>query len=145
MDLKQFKLANGEEIVCEVVEWHDDEMADIIIRNSYKIIAYHGSSTGDRYYSFAPWMVYQEGNEVFQSINADLIVGSATPTEAMVREYLKVKESDKATQEEIDRKLNDYIDNIQKMLLGLDKESRKYELLDSDGKVVAFPDRGKIH
>lgn len=145
MDLKQFKLANGEEIVCEVIEWHDDDVADIIIRNAYKIIAYHGSATGDRYYAFAPWMVYQEGDEIFQSINAEMVVGSATPTEMLIREYLKVKESDKSTQEEIDRKINEYVDNIQKMLLGLDKQTRKYELLDSDGKVVAFPDRGKIH
>lgn len=148
MDIKQFKLATGEEIVCEVVEWHDDEIADIVIRHSYKIVSYQGSTTGDRFYAFIPWMVHQEGDEAFQTLNSDIIVGSAVPTEEMLREYWKVKENGKATQEELDQKLNDYVETIQKMLLGQTSESktRKWEAIDSDGKVISFPfDKTKMH
>ena len=83
MDIKQFKLTNGEEIVCEVVEWHDEETADIIIRNSYKVVTYQSATSRDRYHTFTPWMLLQEGDDIFQSINSEQIVGSCSPTEEM--------------------------------------------------------------
>lgn len=147
MDIKQFKLANGEEIVCEVVEWHDEETADIIIRDSYKVITYQSASSRDRYHTFTPWMLLQEGEGLFQSINSDLIVGSCSPTEEMLREYWRVKESKSETQlspEELDKRMDEYVETLKKYLLGI-TDDRKYDVLDSDGKIIAFPDKGKFH
>lgn len=148
MDIRQFKLATGEEIVCEVVEWHDDDVADIVIRHSYKIVSFVNNATSDRYYTFAPWMVYQEGDDVFQTINSDIIVGSGTPTQEMLKQYFKAKDQGKATQEDLDKKLEDYILNLQKYLLGNgdDSQQSKWEALDSAGKVISFPfDRNKMN
>jgi hypothetical protein len=147
MDIKQFKLTNGEEIVCEVVEWHDEETADIIIRNSYKVVTYQSATSRDRYHTFTPWMLLQEGDDIFQSINSEQIVGSCSPTEEMLREYIRVKQSKNEsdlTHEEMDQKVTEYIEALQQFLRG-NMEERKYEILDSDGKVIAFPDRGKVH
>lgn len=149
MDIKQFKLSNGEEIVCEVVEWHDEENADIIIRDSYKIITYQSSSSADRYHTFAPWLVLQEGEGLFQSVNADMIVGSCSPTEEMLREYWKLKESKKGkelSQEDLDEQMGEYIDKLKAMLLDhITPDAPKYEVLDSDGKIISFPSKDKMH
>jgi hypothetical protein len=147
MDIKQFKLTNGEEIVCEVVEWHDDETADIIIRHSYKVVTYQSATSRDRYHTFTPWMLMQEGDDIFQSINSEQIVGSCSPTEDMLREYIRAKQSrneSDLTHEEMDKKVTEYIEALQQFLMG-NVEERKYDVLDSDGKVIAFPDRGKVH
>ena len=148
MDIKQFKLANGEEIVCEVVEWHDEENADIIIRDSYKILSWQSNVSSDRYHSFMPWMVMQEGEGLFQSINADQIVGSCSPTESILKEYWKIKETkdgNEISSEELEERMEEYIEKLKKILLDHTSDSPKYELLDSDGKVIAFPQRDKIH
>ena len=36
-DLKQFKINGDTEIVCEVIEWADDEYADLLIRRAFEI------------------------------------------------------------------------------------------------------------
>lgn len=155
MDIKQFKLANGEEIVCEVVEWHDEDTSDIIIRDSYRIIPYASpASSADRYYTFAPWMLYQEGEGLFQSINSNLIVGSCSPTEEMLKNYWKIKEAAKGkedlTEEDLESKMEDYMENLRQMLsdyIEQGQETTRYDFLDSDGKVISFPksDKSKLH
>ena len=30
--LKQFKMANGDEIICEVVQWPENEDSDLVVR-----------------------------------------------------------------------------------------------------------------
>jgi hypothetical protein len=57
-EIKHFKLSNGEEVVCDVVEWPDvdGDSPDIVVRNCFKIISC--------------W--YAKGNEVFGIINLNL-------------------------------------------------------------------------
>ena len=54
-EIKHFKLTNGEEIVCDVIEWPDvdGDSPDIVVRNAFKIIT-SGLSHQDniRYYQF---------------------------------------------------------------------------------------------
>ena len=38
MKVKQFKLTNNEEIVCEVKQWHDEETDEIIVKNALKVV-----------------------------------------------------------------------------------------------------------
>ena len=63
-EIKQFKLSNGDEIVCDVVEWPDvdGDSPDIVVRNVFKIVVAGVKSSKDsiRYYQFRPWMVHQD-------------------------------------------------------------------------------------
>ena len=90
MDIKsirQFKLSNGDEIVCDVVEWPsvDDDHDGLVIRNAYKIhMIMPLTPTDNRYYQFRPWMVYQDNPEYFQILNAGHILSEASPSEEML-------------------------------------------------------------
>lgn len=48
MDLRQFKFANDEEIICEVVEWHDEEHDTMVVRKTLKIISVEDIEEGLR-------------------------------------------------------------------------------------------------
>lgn len=37
-EIKQFRLTDGSEIICEVLEWNDDATDQIVIRNALEII-----------------------------------------------------------------------------------------------------------
>jgi hypothetical protein len=39
-EIKHFKLSNGDEVVCDVVEWPDidGDSPDIVVRNCFKIV-----------------------------------------------------------------------------------------------------------
>jgi len=57
--IKQFKLTNNDEIICEVVEWNepDTQDASIIIRSCMKVILMEDFSRGVRFYAFRPWFI----------------------------------------------------------------------------------------
>jgi hypothetical protein len=81
--IRQFKLSNGDEIVCDVVEWPDEDDGPnaLVIRNAYKIHMINPIVPGEnRYYQFRPWMVYQDNPEYFQILNGDHILSEATPS-----------------------------------------------------------------
>ena len=62
VDVRQFKLANGEEILCEVVQWSEHmEEIEILTRKAMRLIMQENGD-GFKYYAFRPWMVYQESD-----------------------------------------------------------------------------------
>lgn len=87
-DIKQLKMTSGEEIVCEIVEWPDEDETDVVVKNSYKI--YEMIMGENKYYQFRPWMIYQDNNEYFQIININHIIGEAKPSESLLIHYYRV-------------------------------------------------------
>ena len=61
-NFRQMKLASGEEIVGDVYQWNDETHDEIVIKNAMRLNLYEGP-TGDKFFSFRPWMVYQENEE----------------------------------------------------------------------------------
>lgn len=112
MDLRQFKLTNDEEIICEVVEWNDDEHDTMVVRGALKIIAIDDTSTAMRYYTFKPWMMMNNDPKSLQVLNSYHIVSECAPTQIATQHYNDViKEmviDDIEEQlEEIDLKINE--------------------------------------
>ena len=62
-DVRHFKLASGDEVICEVIEWNDPYSDDatrqeeIVIRKAVKMV-YAKSTTGFPFYTMRPFMVY---------------------------------------------------------------------------------------
>ena len=83
MELKQFKLTNSDEIICEVVKWTDE--GDVIVQSAMRIVQGEDPMRGVRFYFFRPFMVFQEG--LPQRINASHIIAEADPTEEMMEHY----------------------------------------------------------
>lgn len=93
MELKQFKLTNDDEIICEVVKWTDE--GDVIVQSAMRIVQGEDPTRGVRFYFFRPFMVFQE--KMPQRINASHIIAEADPTEEMMEHYAG------AINDEIDR------------------------------------------
>ena len=118
MEIRQFKLANDDEIMCEVVEYHEEDDA-IVIRKTMKMVQVDNMANGTRYYAFRPFMLYQMTAESFQIINCEHIIAEANPDQELILEFFKAIElamdTDDADQtENIDdmkEKYNAYVEN----------------------------------
>lgn len=147
MEVKQFKLSSGEEIVCEVLEWPDvdGESADIVVRNILKVVAYDQPQTGtSRYYTFVPWMVFQDEENTFQLINYNHIMGEANPSARLFEQYLnvvriKTGDSDESTSE-VKKQLEDYMNQMRVALSGSDSITDS-DVPTIDTKIIKFPGR----
>jgi hypothetical protein len=85
-EIRQFKLASGEEIVCEIITWNNEEELELVVRKAMKLVLGE-METGMRYYSFRPWMVYQENPEDFVVLNGNHVVGIGYPPESLMEQY----------------------------------------------------------
>ena len=140
-NIKQFKLTSGEEIVCEVVEWASEEDPDMVVKNSFKLIVYNNPATSTKYYTFTPWMIFQDDEDMFQIINSIHIVAEANPSTKLLEQYFVAIKNEQESDEETKKKIDQYISGLKKMLGDL-------ELSDSDdpgGNIVKFPFGGRVH
>jgi hypothetical protein len=77
LEIRQFKLANNDEIMCEVVEYHEDDDA-IVIRKTMKMVQMDNMANGTRYYAFRPFMMYQHTKVGFSNrFNREHIIAEA--------------------------------------------------------------------
>jgi hypothetical protein len=90
MDIRQFKLTNDEEIICEVVEWNSEENDAMIVRKALQIIAIDDTSASMRYYSFKPWMLMNNDPEIVQILNSYHIIAESKPTKVAIEHYCDV-------------------------------------------------------
>jgi|SRR6056300_515777 len=84
---KHFKLTNGDEMVCEMVDTGGDEVADIIIRRALKIVVTDDLEENTRYYTLKPWISFQDDSTDLIALNSVHIVGEATPSDTIMRHY----------------------------------------------------------
>ena len=132
---RQLKLANGEELIADVLQWANDEDASIVIRSALKIVMTERDD-GVRLYGLRPWMVYCEDMNHLLTVNADQIVGETTPSNPLLSQYtLTVAEFIKSYDEE----QQDQEEDIDPVKLSA--------ILDSDGgsKVISLFPKNKMH
>jgi hypothetical protein len=86
-EIKQFKLTNDDEIICEVVQWDSEDNANILVRRALKIINVEDFSKGMRFFAFRPWMLFNDDPESFQTINAMHIIGELNPSDDIITRW----------------------------------------------------------
>ena len=87
-EYKQFKLTNGEELICELVASGDeDSTADVIVRRAMKIVVSDDLEENIRYYTLKPWMSFMDDTQELVALNSVHIVGEAKPSESMMMHY----------------------------------------------------------
>ena len=121
MDLRQFKLTNNEEIICEVVEWNDDETDTIVIRKALQIHALDDADVSMRYYTYKPWIMMNTDTDALHIINSAHIISESIPTEFAI-EYF-----------------NEVIDNLREAdtdLELLSRDSDLTEMIETDSTIV---------
>lgn len=142
MDLRQFKLTSGEEIVCEIVQWNDNMELEIVVRKAMRLVMQEGTE-GVKYYSFRPWMVYQESEEDLMIINGNNVVGIGFPPEVLLVQYFEAVEE--MFRMNIDR-VSEYVKTAPKTTeQKLDQYLKTNLSLDSGSNVIDMFDPKKIH
>ena len=121
MDLRQFKLSNNEEIICEVVEWNDEETDTIVIRKALRIHALDDTDASMRYYTFKPWIMMSTDPDTLHIVNAAHIVSESTPAEVALEYYNDVIAD--LREDETDLEL-------------LPRDSDSIEMIETDSSVV---------
>lgn len=128
--VKHLKLVTGEELVCELMSETGDS---IVIRNALSLIE-KDLSSGDKYYAFKTFMVYQDSPQNVIIIFFDKIMSIAVPTEEMQRQYTGAiaemkdyNEAQELKQQERDEWEDDL--SLEEFLNEMDREN---DLMDSD-------------
>ena len=86
-DIRQIKLSNGDEIICEVLLWNNEETDAILARHAYIIVTVENAELGMRYFTFRPWMTYMDDPSKVLNLNSALIVGECIPTGLLFDNY----------------------------------------------------------
>ena len=145
-DYRQFKLANGEEILCEVMQWGDEDVSAIVIRKAMKIYQVDRLD-GYRMYTLRPWMIYSEDPSQLMTINDQMIIGETTPAQPLFKQYMMVvREHKKSFDEELkgDKGETNLVDQMTDEQLG---QMIRDIANDSDSNVVDLfsVDKSKMH
>ena len=81
---RQLKLTGGDEIICEVIDETDYE---IVIRYAALIVAAEDFTQRVRYYTFRPYMMYQELPDQHILLNPDHIACISVPHEYIISQW----------------------------------------------------------
>lgn len=140
MSYLQFKLTSGEEIVAEVLEDDLDEAGNLVVRRAMLIMTAEAVQGNVRYYSFRPWMTYQNSSDYMQLLNATHIIGEAKPDNYLLEQYkMFVQESEKFG-EDRDKEIQKRYDELLEQLEGIEHFGG-----DSDTNIISFTDKRKLH
>ena len=85
MNLRQFKLSNSDEIIADVVEIAEE--GDLVVRSVLKIFQAEDLESGIRYYSFKPWLSFQNNFEEIIILNIGHVIGEIAPSDELVNHY----------------------------------------------------------
>jgi len=134
--VKHLKLVTGEELVCELMSETGDS---IVIRNALSLIE-KDLSSGDKYYAFKTFMVYQDSPQNVIIIFFDKIMSIAVPTEEMERQYsdaIKEMNAYNKAQELKQQERAEWEDDLslEEFLNEMDREN-DYMDSDTDGMIM---------
>lgn len=152
-DYKQFKLTNGDEMICELVANGDeDSTADVIVRRAMKIVTTDDLEENVRYYTLKPWMSFQDDTTDLVALNSVHIVGESTPSETVMLHYAaaladadkynKVKKAG-FTLQEIQEKMQELTEEEMNIFL-----QAKYDEIADDSaisNIIQFKPKGTVH
>jgi hypothetical protein len=153
LQIKQFKLANNDDIICEVLEWSNEHDASLVIRSCLKIIQVEDFQRGVRFYAFRPWLSFNDNPAEIHVINSDHIIAQTNPSDELMDHYAKtiVAINKSLKDKKIDVPLDEMAHKLETMsepefdnyMEGLTK---KYHDDDSNFEnVIRFPDKSKLH
>ena len=154
VEIKQFKLVTGDEIICEVVEWDSEESSQIIIRSAMKLVESMSIKTGIRWFNFKPWLTFSDDPSLLQTLNSLHIVGETEPSKELLKMYAqclkklntflnKYNTSNKNTTYNLDAfddmsdsELHDFLEKEMEKIVAIEKSLSVVG--DSDSNVIPF-------
>ena len=165
INIKQLKLANDEEIICEVVTEPSEEEPDLVVRKVLKLMCVDDYERNVRYYSFKPWMSFTQDVSDLQTLNSLHIIGQMNPSTDLVVHYakaiLEVESSNESrrtlnldevlSEVDIDEMSADEMDSYLKYKFAEKENNNDVEYIDeysddsNSSKVIQFKPKGTMH
>jgi 23S rRNA maturation mini-RNase III len=140
-DIKQFIMANGDEIVCEVIEWASEVDPDMVVRKAFKVVQIDDPIRGIRYFTLRPWMLYQIGDEIFNTINTNHIVSEGNPSPQLLHQYKNAISETEKQDEEFEERVAAISEKIEGMMEdSINKDSSQDNIV-----YLGKFDKGKLH
>jgi len=90
MSVKQIKLTNDDEVICNVLEWNSEETDEVVVKQALKIIGQDDIENGMRYFTLKPWMSLSTNLNELQTLNSMHIVAIANPSKSALEYYEEV-------------------------------------------------------
>jgi hypothetical protein len=84
-EFAQMKLVSGHEIVCEVIEWPDEDDFEIVSRNVLSVILV--DHDGERKYTFRPFLQYCESQSDLVILNINHVMSINRPNFLLINDY----------------------------------------------------------
>jgi len=160
-NIKQFKLTNNEEIICEVVEWNTgDDPGDILIKKALRVISVEDYQKGWRFFAFRPWMSFQDDPNLLQTLNSSHIIVTSNPTPSLLKHYRRCLRRllvELETEKSGGKKIYANLDEIQNELRELTDDemddflARKYGAIEEDSfdsdnsNIIKFKPKDTMH
>jgi len=150
-------MTNGEEIICQVLEYPEEGDTDYVVKDALSMIT-KTVGTSHTKYMFKPWFTMAEREDQYISIAKDHIVACVSPNTTLYSEYRKARSemhlnsrTRPQTEEQIvnDSK-NQYAkmhDEIMSLIDEMERQSKIDDLDDSDSgsNIIKFPGPDSIH
>ena len=129
-EIIQLKLASGEEVLCEIIQWDDDHNATIVVKNAFEIVFLQSPTGAMRLCTLRPFMIGQVEEGYNIALNGDMITAQAQPTREILDNYRDT--------------LEEYIKFNQGPT---DEELKEIEKEERAENVLPFPriDKSKLH
>lgn len=149
---KQFKLASGEEIVCDVIEWASENCFDIIVKNIMEIVQHYDRHENEHYYLFRPWVHFQENDMDISILDSRHIIATSNLNYILMQQYKSaVMDMHVNSKRKIKKYENEQKENLKKLSEIIDKissfdSSVDLNLEENYSNVIQFPTNDdKIH
>ena len=159
--IMQFKMTNGEEIICQVLEYPEEDDTDYVVKDALSMIT-KTVGTSHTKYMFKPWFTMAEREDQYISIAKDHIVACVSPNTTLYSEYRKARRemhlnsrARPQTEEQIIADSKNQYDKMQDEIMALIDEMEKRSKFDvpdlneddSDkpSNVIKFPGPDSIH
>lgn len=113
MNLKQFKLTNNDEIICEVVE---DTDAGLVVRRALRVISADDFEDNIRYYQFRPWVSFQDDFDELCVLNIGHIISETLPSKTLAVHFANaVKEVQEQQELKKDFNLDEIVNQMDEL------------------------------
>ena len=127
--VKHLKLVTGEEVICEVL---DETSGSIIVNNAMSLMQ-NTLKTGEKFFTFKTYMVYQDTPTNVMVIFTDKLMSLAVPAEEMLQQYkTALKEMANYLEENYNEGVEDMHNEEMSLEDFLDDMRKESDVFDSD-------------
>tara|TARA_R100000541_G_scaffold9826_3_gene17611 strand:- start:19746 stop:20213 length:468 start_codon:yes stop_codon:yes gene_type:complete len=144
-DIAQFKLVNGNEVVCEVVEWSNDNQPDMIVRNAMQVVGGYDAETDETFFIFRPWCSFVESHSELIVLNSAHILSTNKVNRGLFIEWsqavISMHKNALDRQHQFAREDARMQAHLEKTLMEMSEEKTSVDAGVSTTNVLSFPNK----